>query len=42
MPMTTATPREMTTQEAAIRRLVLMFFSSFAAMKWIRMWGMPK
>ena len=33
MPIMTATPREMTTQAVAMRRLVLMFFSSFAAMK---------
>ena len=37
IPMITATPRETTTHVAAMRRLVVMFFSSLAAMKWIKM-----
>ena len=42
IPMRTATAREMTTHAVPTRRLTLILFSSSAAMKWIRTWGIPK
>ena len=42
MPITTATPSEMTTQTVAMRRLKLSLSSSPMAIKCSRMWGIPK